>query len=152
MTAGARKKPLPQSPQESPDARARRKERAHKDALLDEALEETFPASDPPAMLEPKARLPDDPGGVSAAGARQAETRPGRDDVVRLVGDIEDHKIVEILATGATHTELEGAAAYILREDDVMGELRRPLSGRAAQVYEIVSREEDELDEETARR
>ena len=29
-------------------------ERKHLDHLLDEALEETFPASDPPAMLEPE--------------------------------------------------------------------------------------------------
>lgn len=28
-------------------------EKKHLDELLDEALEETFPASDPPAMLEP---------------------------------------------------------------------------------------------------
>jgi len=27
--------------------------KAHKQDLLDEALDETFPASDPPAMLEP---------------------------------------------------------------------------------------------------
>jgi len=38
----AQKKPKP-SPQE----------KKHLDELLDEALEETFPASDPPAMLEP---------------------------------------------------------------------------------------------------
>jgi hypothetical protein len=29
-------------------------ERAHLDALLDEALEESFPASDPPALIEPR--------------------------------------------------------------------------------------------------
>jgi hypothetical protein len=29
------------------------KEKKHLDELLDEALEETFPASDPPAILEP---------------------------------------------------------------------------------------------------
>ncbi len=76
----------------------------------------------------------------------------GRADVVRMFGDIEDHKIVEILATGASASELEEAAAYLVREDDVMGELRRPLTGRAARVYEIVHREPDEVDEDSARR
>jgi len=30
--------------------------KGHRQELLDEALEETFPASDPPAMLEPAPR------------------------------------------------------------------------------------------------
>lgn len=30
-------------------------ERRHQDALLDEALDESFPASDPPASLQPEA-------------------------------------------------------------------------------------------------
>jgi len=36
--------------------RAKRAPNGHKQDLLDEALEETFPASDPPAMLEPAPR------------------------------------------------------------------------------------------------
>jgi hypothetical protein len=28
-------------------------EKAHRDAMLDEALEESFPASDPPSLIEP---------------------------------------------------------------------------------------------------
>ena len=51
----AKKKPKP-SPQE----------KRHLDELLDEALDETFPASDPPAMLEP---VPD---------ALQSEENEGR--------------------------------------------------------------------------
>jgi hypothetical protein len=43
--------PLPKRPKLSPQ------EKKHLDDLLDEALEETFPASDPPAMLEPAADL-----------------------------------------------------------------------------------------------
>jgi len=33
-------------------------DKKHQDELLDEALEETFPASDPPAMLEPAPESP----------------------------------------------------------------------------------------------
>ncbi len=40
-----------------PDA----KRRARLDALLDEGLKDSFPASDPPAVTKPAATLPDDP-------------------------------------------------------------------------------------------
>lgn len=79
-------------------------------------------------------------------------TSIGRSDVIRLLGDLDDHKVVEILGTGAGFPELEQVAAYLEQEDDVMGDLRRPLTGKAAQVYEIVSREPDEVDEDSARR
>ena len=75
-----------------------------------------------------------------------------RADVIRLLGDLDDHKVVEILGTGASYPELEQVAAWLEREDDVMGELRRPLTGNAARIYEIVSREEDEVDLDSARR
>jgi len=68
-------------------------------------------------------------------------TRPKvtSDDVRRLFGDIGDQRIAAILATGAGHEELEEAAAWLALEDDVMGEMERPLTGAAAEVYEIVA-------------
>lgn len=149
MTARTRKSPSSSRPQSA------RRSPSHKDELLDEALDQSFPASDPPAMLEPTTRRRGRRERAPSAGGREAEGRSGpagRADVVRLFGDIEDHKIVEILATGASFREMEEAAAWLVREDDVMGNLRRPLTGKAARVYEIVGREEEELDEDTARR
>lgn len=73
------------------------------------------------------------------------------DDVVRLFGGLEDHTVAEILATGASYEELEEAAAWLAQEDDVMGEMERPLTGAAGRVYELVSRETEE-DENGARR
>jgi hypothetical protein len=44
----------PQKPQSAPrKPKPSPQEKRHLDELLDEALDETFPASDPPAMLEP---------------------------------------------------------------------------------------------------
>ena len=67
---------------------------------------------------------------------------PTRDDVIHLLGDVSDHKVVEILETGATLEQLEEAAAWLAGESDVMGEERLPLAGAAAKVYDIIARDE----------
>ncbi len=65
------------------------------------------------------------------------------DDVARLVGDLEDVKIVEILAIAPTLEELEEAVAWAESESDVMGKLEKSLSGAAARVYEILMTRKD---------
>jgi hypothetical protein len=53
MIGRSRKRPAPpKGPEPS------QRDKKHLDELLDEALEETFPASDPPAMLEPVPESP----------------------------------------------------------------------------------------------
>lgn len=65
--------------------------------------------------------------------------RINRDYIVHLFGDIEDHKIVEIQATQASREELEEVAMWLAKQSAVMGELRKPFSGVAAEVYEILT-------------
>jgi hypothetical protein len=67
---------------------------------------------------------------------------PTRDDIIHLLGDVSDHKVVEVLETGATLEQLEEAAAWLAGESDIMGEERLPLSGAAAKVYDIIARDE----------
>ena len=69
--------------------------------------------------------------------------RMKHDDVVRLVGDLEDAKVAEILAIAPTLEEMEEAVAWAESESDVMGELEKSLSGRAARVYEILMTRKD---------
>ena len=64
-----------------------------------------------------------------------------RDEVVRLFGDIGDHAVVEIIGSGATIAELEEVAAHLANETDVMGELEKPLTGRALVIYTMLQRE-----------
>lgn len=61
-----------------------------------------------------------------------------RDEIRHLCGDISDHRTAEIIATGGSVKDLEVALAWMAGESDVMGEERRPLSGAAAQIYEIL--------------
>jgi len=67
---------------------------------------------------------------------------PSRDEVVRILGRVDDHAVAEIIALGTTIDELEEAAAHLALETDLMGELKRPLSGRARIVYDMVRRSE----------
>ncbi|HUF87951.1 MAG TPA: hypothetical protein VMM59_11270 [Thermohalobaculum sp.] len=68
-------------------------------------------------------------------------------DVKHLLGDIDAHKMAEIIASGATLAELEQVAFHLSRQTDVMGDLQRPLSGRALRIYDLVRRDEDVGDE-----
>lgn len=72
---------------------------------------------------------------------------PMREDLVRLLGPMDDHKLVEIVALAPSWQDLEVVAAYLAGETDVMGRERKPLSGKAGQIHEIVTRD-DVLDED----
>lgn len=68
------------------------------------------------------------------------------DEIIHLFGEISDHTIVEILEVNPSYRELEEVAMHLARASDVMGELRRPLEGRAALVFDILIKagEDDE--------
>ena len=66
-----------------------------------------------------------------------------REDVIAVLGPVDDELIVEILATNATREELEEAFVW-LNADDVLGrQLHRRPTGRAAELCEILEREEE---------
>lgn len=69
------------------------------------------------------------------------------EEVRTVVGEVEAGKLAAILAIEPTVPELEEAAAQAAGESDVMGELERPLAGRSAQVYEVLTAD-DELAED----
>ncbi len=69
-----------------------------------------------------------------------------RENVERIFGRLEDGTVAAILATGADVGDLEVAFQYASGADDVMGELRKPLTGPAAAVVEILA--EPEPDDE----
>ncbi len=71
-----------------------------------------------------------------------ASKSPSYPELVRLVGELEPVRLADIEKLQATVEEIEEAVAYAMGEDDVMGEARIPLIGRAAQVYEILAANE----------
>lgn len=67
--------------------------------------------------------------------------------IVDILGDIDTDKVTAILKTEATEKDLEEVRLWLAGEDDVMGELERPLTGAAAEVFDILSAEEEAEDE-----
>ena len=74
--------------------------------------------------------------------------KPSYDDIKRLLGDLDDHTIAEIESIGVTISELEEISAHLAQETDVMGEMRKPLTGRALTVYELLRRQETQWEED----
>ena len=70
------------------------------------------------------------------------QIQPDREDITRMFGTMEDHRALEILGLQPSYGDLEVALAYLNNMSDVMGEERLPLSGTAAGVYEIVTRDD----------
>jgi hypothetical protein len=61
---------------------------------------------------------------------------------------LDDHKTRQIDRLNPTLNELEIAAAYLAGMDDIMGKERLPLIGKAAEIYEIVTRDELPVEDE----
>lgn len=66
------------------------------------------------------------------------------DDAKRLLGDTDERKIAEILAVQPTIWELEEAAIWYRGDGDVLGKTGRSLSGKAAQIFEILSADDED--------
>lgn len=64
-----------------------------------------------------------------------------KERLTRLFGPIADHTIAEVLRTGADAEALEEAAMRLASQNDVMGAARKPLTGVAARVHDIVTRD-----------
>ena len=69
-------------------------------------------------------------------------------DILHLAGPLDDETVAEILRLGASIEELEIATRYARGEGDLVDRAGHPLSGRVAQLYEILMSAEQEPEEE----
>ena len=70
------------------------------------------------------------------------------EDIKRLLGDLDDHTIAEIGGSGVSRSELAEIAAHLAQETDVMGDMRKPLTGNALAIYNLVRRKDAQWDED----
>jgi hypothetical protein len=67
-----------------------------------------------------------------------------REDVRRTLGDMEDVKVLEILALAPSVVDLEEAAMWTRGEGEVLGKSGHPLTGISAAIFEIIAPDEEE--------
>lgn len=65
-------------------------------------------------------------------------------EVVSVLGPVDETLVTEIIATGATPAELAEAWAWINNDEALMGEGRSLPTGRLAAFVELLSEDEDE--------
>lgn len=66
------------------------------------------------------------------------------EDVRRMVGEVDDTVVVEILSNRPTLRELTDAAIWARGDGDLLARERKELSAAAVAVAEILTREEEE--------
>lgn len=67
-----------------------------------------------------------------------------RDDLHRILGEIDDAKVMTILALNPSLADLEEAAIWATGDGDVLARDGRPLSGVAADIFDILTADEEE--------
>ena len=76
------------------------------------------------------------------AGAQPATA--GHEDLTRILGEVDDARIVEIIALKPTLQELEEAALWITGGGDVLAKSGHPLGGVVAAIVDIMIPDEEE--------
>ena len=69
------------------------------------------------------------------------------EDVRRLCGDVLDWKVAAVVETGGTVADLETALARLDGSEEMFGAAPHPLTGAAAQIYDILGADEDFAEE-----
>jgi len=68
----------------------------------------------------------------------------GRQEVQRILGDIDDVKVVKILALNPSLNDVEEAAAWLIGNGDFLAKNGHALTGSANAIVELLARDEEE--------
>jgi hypothetical protein len=74
-------------------------------------------------------------------------SRLTREEVLHIVGRMDDFRVAEIIASGATKDELLEARQWVSSDDSIQRALHRQPHGRVARLCEILSADEPDLEE-----
>ena len=66
------------------------------------------------------------------------------EEVIAILGPVDETLVAEVIATGATQAELAEAFAWANNDEALMGEGRRLATGRTAALVDLLVSDEDE--------
>ena len=66
------------------------------------------------------------------------------DDVITILGPVDETLVADVIATGATLAELSEAFAWVNNDEALIGEGRPLPSGRVATLVDLLVSDEDE--------
>jgi hypothetical protein len=69
------------------------------------------------------------------------------DDVIAVLGPVDETLVAEVIATGATQAELAEAFAWASNDEALLGKGRHLPTGRVAVLVDLLSADEEEQDE-----
>jgi hypothetical protein len=69
----------------------------------------------------------------------------GRDDVIRVLGELDDITVLDILALHPTVEDLEEVAVWTSGEEEVLVREGHTLSGIAAQIIDLLPSEPEDM-------
>jgi hypothetical protein len=70
-----------------------------------------------------------------------------RDQVTEICGRLDDMRIADIIATGATAAELMEARGWTVSDDTLAAALGHPASGRVARLVDLLKADEPDWDD-----
>ncbi len=66
------------------------------------------------------------------------------DDVIAILGPVDEILVADVIATGATQTELAEAFAWVSNDEALIGEGRHLPAGRVAALVDLLTADEEE--------
>ena len=80
----------------------------------------------------------------SPSRARRRRGAATHDDLLRILGEIDERKAVDILGLHPTVADIEEAAIWASGDGDVLAKAGHPLTGIAAEIFDILIADEEE--------
>jgi hypothetical protein len=76
--------------------------------------------------------------------SKQQSEMASQEDAKRILGDLDDAKMIEILALNPSPADLEQAAIWATGDGDVLARSGHPLAGVIAEIVDILTADEEE--------